>query len=310
MIKVTPQPLSATALFHLLDDGHGGWLQTAKRHLKFNMRHWLCRRELARIRDYFEAHGLSGLMASDLALMLRPLRSYLWRSLNARTRTNAMLSHFDWLTTHVSTSVIQDLYAQGVIELYAQACPEGVISIDLQPGRALGREGELELHLKLNKVTVMKAALSVLAHTQIQAAHEGDVLVVGNIQGQRQAQQEIKVVTQRLERTRPHNILLTAFQGLVSGWQLRDLLGVADHEHAYSGYHSLSRRVGQSYDAIWKELGADVLVAKSHWRLPIEWVPRNEQEVPSSKRSQLRRKNEIRQKIFEQIAARSASLLK
>lgn len=309
MIKVTPQPLNATALFRQLDDGHGGWLQTAKRHLKFNMRHWLCRRELARIRGYFEARNLGTLFNGDLPLMLRPMRSYLWRSLNARTRTDAMLSHFDWLTTHFSVSAIQDFYAQGIIELYAQECPEGLISIDLQPGRALGREGELELHLKLNKITVMKAALSVLDGTQLPGAYQGPVLVIGNIQGQRQAQQEIKVVTQRLERTRPHNILLTAFQGLVSGWQLSDLLGVADHEHAYSGYRSLSRRVGQNYDAIWKELGAETLVAQSHWRLPTQWVPRNEQEVPSSKRSQLRRKNEIRQKIFDQIAARAASLL-
>jgi uncharacterized protein VirK/YbjX len=310
MIKETPRPHKATALFRLFDDGLGGRVQAAKRHLKFNIRHWLCRRELARIRDYFELHDLGALFTSDLPLMLRPMRSYLWRSLNARTRTNAMLSHFDWLTTHFSPSLIHDFYAQGTIELYTQECPEGVISIDLQPGRALGREGELELHLKLNKITVMKAALSVLAHTHLQGAHAGNVLVIGNIQGQRQAQQEIKIVTQRLERTRPQNILLTAFQGLVAGWQLRDLLGVADREHAYSGYRSLSRRVGQNYDAIWKELGAEVLVAQSHWRLPMEWVPRSEQEVPSNKRSQLRRKNEIRQKIFDQIAMRAASLLK
>lgn len=310
MTKVIPSPVCATALFRLLDDGHGGGLQTAKRHLKFNLRHWMCRHELARIRAYFETRDLGGLLTShDLPLMLRPMRSYLWRSLNAQTRTDAMLSHFDWLTSHVSKSVIQDFYAQGIIELYAQECPEGLISIDLQPGRALGREGELELHLKLNKITVMKAALSVLAHTQLQGLHSGHVLVIGNIQGQRQAQQEIKVISQRLERTRPHNILLTAFQALVSGWNLTDLLGVADHEHVYAGYRSLSKRVGQNYDVLWKELGAEVLVGRSHWRLPIQWVARSEQDVPSSKRSQLRRKNEMRQTIFDQVGARAAALL-
>lgn len=311
MTKVLSLPASATTNFRQLDDGQGGWLQTAKRQLKFNLRHWMCRRHLARIRHYVDARGLSGVMTRyDMQLMFRPMRSYLWRSLNAQTRTDAMLSHFDWLTAHVSASVIQDFYDQGIIELYTQECPEGVISIDLLPGRSLGREGEMEVHLKLNKVTVMKAALSVLAHTHLQGGHSGDMLVIGNIQGQRQAQQEIKWVTQRLERTRPHNILLTAFQALVSGWQLTDLLGVADHEHAYAGYRSLSRRVGQNYDAIWKELGATQLVGKSHWRLPMEWVQRSEQEVPSSKRSQLRRKNEIRQKIFDQVAVRAASLLK
>ena len=310
MTKVISPPVDAKASFRLLDDGHGGWLQTAKRHFKFNVRYWLCRRELARIRDYVIARELAGILTPyDLPLMFRPMRSYLWRSLNSRTRTDAMLSHFDWLTANVSAPVIRNFYAQGIIELYQQECPEGLISIDLQPGRALGREGELELHLKLNKTTVMKVALSVLAHTQLKGGHPGHMLVIGNLQGQRQAQQEIKVVTQRMERTRPHNILLTAFQALVSGWKLTDLLGVSDQEHAYSGYGSLSRRVGQNYDAIWKELGAKVLVGQTHWRLPIQWVPRSEQDVVSSKRSQLRRKNEMRQKIFDQIANRATSLL-
>jgi uncharacterized protein VirK/YbjX len=129
----------------------------------------------------------------------------------------------------------------------------------------------------------------------------GFVMVIGNMQGQRFLNQEIKIVTQKMERTRPQNILMTALQGLASGWQLVAMLGVSDVAHVYAGYRSLSQRVGQSYDGLWAELGATEAVSQSHWNLPIEWVARAEQDVPSNKRSQLRRKNEIRQKIFDEV---------
>jgi uncharacterized protein VirK/YbjX len=101
---------------------------------------------------------------------------------------------------------------------------------------------------------------------------------------------------------------MTAVQGLASGWGLIAMVGVSDSAHVYSGYRSLSQRVGQSYDSLWQELGSTGAISKTHWNLPIQWVPRSEQDVPSNKRSQLRRKNEIRQKIFDEVASNSAGL--
>jgi uncharacterized protein VirK/YbjX len=142
----------------------------------------------------------------------------------------------------------------------------------------------------------------------LDVAQDGFVMVIGNMQGQRSANQEIKSVTQKMERTRPQNILMTALQGLASGWGLIAMAGVSDSAHVYSGYRSLSQRVGQSYDSLWQELGSTGALSKNHWSLPIQWVPRSEQQVPSNKRSQLRRKNEIRQKIFDEVAKNSAGL--
>jgi len=86
------------------------------------------------------------------------------------------------------------------------------------------------------------------------------------------------------------------------------MAGVSDAAHVYSGYRSLSQRVGQSYDSLWQELGATGMLCQTHWNLPIEWVPRSEQEVASNKRSQLRRKNEIRQKIFDEVTRNSSGI--
>jgi len=299
---------SATELFHLTDNGSGGWVQTAKRRLKFRLRYWLCETQLHRIRRFFQTHGLTELTHSELPVMLRPMRPYLWDGLSPEARTNAMLAHFEWLTGRHSAIAIVDFYKRGSYTYLTQSYPEGEITIDIEPGRGLGREGEFELHLKFNGAAVMRAAFSILPAEMVGIQTSGFVMAIGNMQGQRFLNQEIKIVTQKMERTRPQNILMTALQGLASGWQLVGMVGVSDAAHVYSGYRSLSQRVGQSYNGLWEEMGTTGAVSDTHWNLPIEWVARSEQDVPSNKRSQLRRKNEIRQKIFDEVAKNSAGL--
>ena len=306
----TPTTTTPTAedLFRLTDDGAGGSVQTAKRRLKFRLRYLLCRSYLEQVRNFFTSHDLQALTHEELPLMLRPMRSYLWRGLNVAERTQAQLAFFNWFIQRCGADAIQAFYKCNGFELFSQTYPEGCIRVVLIPARALGREGELEMHLKLNEVSVMKTSFTVLPATFLGEAGDGWVMVIGNMQGQRSAHQEIKIVTQKMERTRPQNILMTALQGLASGWELSGIAGVTDSAHVYAGYRSLSQRVGQSYDALWEELGFTRSTSKTHWACPVQWVARSEQEVPSNKRSQLRRKNEIRQRIFDQVAHNSAGL--
>lgn len=119
----------------------------------------------------------------------------------------------------------------------------------------------------------------------------------GNVQGSQEGKDLVKDFTQLMERTRPSGILLNALQGLAQGWGLVGLLGVSDVGHAYADYRSLSQRVGMSYDTLWQELGAEQRLSDMHWSLPLVWLPRPESEVASSKRSQLRRRNDMRQQV-------------
>ena len=298
----------AKELFRLTDGGTGGWLQTLKRRLKFSVRYRLSRKELHRIRGFFQEQGLSELTHTDLPIIFRSMRPYLWGGLIPTDRADALLAHFEWLRSLYSAEAVIDFYKRGSHAFFTQTCAEGVISLELEPARGLGREGELALHLKLNGLAVMRAAFSILPAKKIGIQASGFVMVIGNMQGQRGLNQDIKIVTQRMERTRPQNILMTALQGLASGWQLAGMVGVSDAGHVYSSYRSLSQRVGQSYDNLWEELGTTGVISKTHWRLPIQWEPRSEQDVPSNKRSQLRRKNEMRQRIFDELERNSALL--
>lgn len=307
--KRLPTPATAQELFRLSDNGAGGFLQTTKRRIKFTVRYWLTRQQLQRIRKFLESMGLSPLVQSDARMALRPMRPYLTNNWSREQRACGLVDHLHWLSNTFPLADIQHFYAVGTKQLFELEVPEGKIHFVLLPGSALGREGEMELHLRINDTTVMRTAFVVINGKLIGLPDHGCSLVVGNIQGRANVAEAIKTVTHRMERTRPHNLMHTALQALISAWRLQGLLGVSDSHHVYARYKSLSQRVGQSYDAVWQDLGATTRPVPSHWQLPAEWVPRDESEVASSKRSQLRRKNAIRQKVFDDIVANAKSLI-
>lgn len=303
-----PPPNSAQALFLLSDNLAGGFWQATKRRIKFHTRYWLTRQHLLRVSQHLQDIGLGNLISEDTRLALRPMRPYVSNHMSRAQRANALIDHLDWLTQTFPLVEIQSFYASRLKTLFSLDVPEGTIRFVLLPGGALGREGEMEMHLRIDETTVMRTAFVVVHGQCLGLPDVGRFLTLGNIQGRRNVAEAIKVVTQRMERTRPHNLMHTALQALVHAWQLQGLLGVADSHHVYSEYKSLSQRVGQSYDAVWQELGATEQPVPSHWRLPDQWVPRDESEVPSSKRSQLRRKNAMRQSLFDQMVANARTL--
>ena len=290
-------------LFQRTDDGAGGPLQTFKRRLKFALRYWWWKSSLQALYAHFERLGLLELLTSDPTLLLKIFRTYLWADLSVTQRLAAQQAHFEWLVQTMGVAKVLQLYRDGLLPLAQWQRKDAVVRACLQPGRGLGREGELELHLDLNDEVVMRSSFSVLPNALVGLDSPGCVMVLGSLQGSYEGKDLVKEFTQQMERTRPSGILHTVLQGLADGWGVAGILGVSDQGHIYASYASLAKRVGVRYDTIWQELGAAQKVSPMHWRLPHVWTPRPEEEVPSSKRSQLRRRNALRQSLFDDCRA-------
>jgi uncharacterized protein VirK/YbjX len=289
-------------LFERTDDGAGGRLQTFKRRLKFELRYLLHGRHIACVHQSLERLALTDLLRTDPDLLMRCTRSYLWNDLNAQSRSSAQTAHFMWLSRTLTQGQVLALYQTDQL-LCELAIKEHTVQIFLHPARGLGREGELALTLTLDGVVLMRAAFSVLPSGMLGGEGDGATLVIGNLQGLPASKELIKDFTQVMERTRPSGILFNAMQGLAQGWGLTGMVGVSDKGHAYAGYGSLSKRVTMSYDNLWQELGAQGPLTAMHWGLPMQWEPRPESEVPSNKRSQLRRRNVLRQHVVNTCLA-------
>jgi uncharacterized protein VirK/YbjX len=273
-------------LFLLTDNLAGGKMQTMKRRLKFKLRQSLFRSELAEVQQYFEANQLTRLFEIDPSLSLKCTRAYLWTGLNGQQRMAGQLAFFEWLQTKFSLPFVLSFF-------------DTEFEIMLCPARGLGREGELMVTLHINGTLLMRSSVSVLPVKMLGLPGTGHAMFIGGFQGVSNTKDLIKQATQALERTKPSFILLNALQAMAQAWGLAGIVGVADKQHAFAGYFSLSKRISMSYDELWQQLGATEKTAQGQWLLPLVWEPRPEHEVESKKRSALKRRNAMRQRFIE-----------
>lgn len=301
-------PLNAAELFARTDAGAGGLLGVVKRRLKFTLRHAWFRRDITQLEGFFARHGLRSLVEEDPHLLLKGTRPYLWNRLGGEHRFRGQTAHFHWLVGRFGTLQVLQFYAFRQRELGQWRLGERRVSVALVPACGPAREGELELRLFLEGEPVMRVALCVVPGSLVGLPEPGPVLFVGSMQGARESRDAVKQLTGLMERTKPHAILLNALQGLVQAWGLAGMVGVSDAGHVYAGYRSLAKRVGVRYDELWQELGAEKRLAPCFWQLPLQWVPRPESEVESKKRSQLRRRNALRQQVVDACALQGQAL--
>lgn len=286
-------------LFLLTDNLAGGKMQTMKRRLKFKLRQSMFRSELAEVQRYFESHQLTRLFEIDPSLSLKCTRAYLWSGLNAKQRMAGQLAFFDWLLTKFSLPFVLSFFETERLSVGKIQHNDTEFEIMLCPARGLGREGELMVTLHINGTLLMRSSVSVLPAKMLDLPSTGNAMFIGGFQGVSNTKDLIKQATQALERTKPSFILLNALQAMAQAWGLVGIVGVADNQHAFASYFSLSKRISMSYDELWQQLGATEKTAHGQWLLPLVWEPRPESEVESKKRSALKRRNAMRQQIIE-----------
>ena len=286
-------------LFLLTDDLAGGKMQAMKRRLKFKLRQSLFRSELAEVKQYFEAHQLTRLFEIDPSLSLKCTRAYLWTGLNAQQRMAGQLAFFEWLQTKFALPFVLSFFETERVSIGKIQHGGAEFDIMLGPSRGLGREGELMVTLHINGTLLMRSSVSVLPATLLGLSGTGNAMFVGGFQGVSNTKDLIKQATHALERTKPGFILLNALQAMAQAWGLVGIVGVADKQHAYASYFSLSKRISMSYDELWQQLGASEKTAQGQWLLPLVWEPRPEHEVESKKRSALKRRNAMRLHFIE-----------
>ena len=286
-------------LFLLTDNLAGGKMQTMKRRLKFKLRQSWFRSELAEVQQYFESHQLTPLFEIDPSLSLKCTRAYLWTGLNGQQRMACQLAFFDWLQTKFSLQFVLSFFKTERISIGKIHHGDAEFDVMLCPSRGLGREGELMVTLHINGMLLMRSSVSVLPVKTLGLPGAGHAMFVGGFQGVSNTKDLIKQATQALERTKPSFILLNALQAMAQAWGLVGIVGVADKQHAFASYFSLSKRISMSYDDLWQQLGATEKSAQGQWLLPLVWEPRPEHEVESKKRSALKRRNAMRQQFIE-----------
>lgn len=301
---------NASNLFALVDDARGGRLQVFKRKLKLRLRLAWFRRDIEKLKRYFESQQLLALPLSDPRIYLKCTRSYLWNSLSGGKRLEAQLAFYEWLLSRHAHPQIDQFYQKNRATICAFAVKDRLMEVLMRPARGLGREGELAIYLSLDGQMLMKASFTVLPLHLLGLKGSGHAVFIGAFQGQKKSLELFKDATQLMERTKPAHLLFNALQGIARTWDLQSILGVSDSLHAYADYKTtLAKRVKTNYDEVWQELGGVKMAPGDHWVLPLTWVPRPESEIESKKRSAYRRRNALRQAFLDACTHNTAHQL-
>jgi uncharacterized protein VirK/YbjX len=163
--------------------------------------------------------------------------------------------------------------------------------IILDQPKWLYREGMLALNLFCEDHRAYSLAFSLY--------REGDGSVgafIGGLQGRNTdgALERYKELTKSFHGMRPRDLLLDCFRILAPALTAQRILAVADNHrylrHPYFGGGGDENHA--DYDEVWVERGG-ARVDASHFELPLALSFRNLDDVPSKKRAQYRRRNEM-----------------
>jgi uncharacterized protein len=180
-------------------------------------------------------------------------------------------------------------------------------SIILDQPKWLFREGLLALNLFCGTFRAYSVAFSLYRE------NEGGGIFIGGLQGRSTegALELYKNLGKSFHGMRPRDLLLDFVRMLAPALSAQRLLAVANDfryvRHPYFGGAGEEQKA--DYDAIWLDRGG-VRVAPSHFELPLELATRQLDEVPSNKRAQYRRRNEMLEGLRSNAPLKTSQLLR
>jgi uncharacterized protein len=287
------QTLLSTAPLVHRDASPGGMIKRAK----------YCLRGLAFARhtgdwfDFLRNSDMAFIVKNNPSLYHKLQRPYLDRTLNTGERLEVLKQHYQFILTHFSTKIIEDVYVPGgklLAELPVKNV--GVLELRLICG-SMQKEGDLTIRLTNKESGKRIAHLSF--SIRICAADRKEIFI-GGLQGDVATKEDVVVaITRGLYGLRPKALVLYVLQQLAACWKITHLRAVSDDMHIYRHFQT-KRNVAASYDEFWVECGG-TLASDGTYDLPVAFVPRNIPTIRANKRQLYKRRYAMLKGTEDQI---------
>jgi uncharacterized protein VirK/YbjX len=166
-----------------------------------------------------------------------------------------------------------------------------------KPGR-FEHEGELTLNLYRDDLRLFSLAFTLGTIGTQRAAYAGGLQGLASPD----ALETYRAMTHQMHGLRPRDLLITAFQGLCCALEVDRILAINDRQRVCSNpYFPSSPLVFSSYDRAWLESGATA-ADDGFYDLDPHETQRAIKDIPSRKRALYRRRYQMIDDLFEQIA--------
>lgn len=224
-----------------------------------------------------------------------PLRSYLDNRFTVKERFDACLQDVETAKLKFGERHAAHLLAGNSLPLLTL----GQFSVHLQMNRVSQHEGFWALALKdSNNLSIANLSFGFL---------NANAILIASIQGIKDPHRNIlelnKAATKEALGLRPQNLLMASMQALCHAWHIDNLIGIDPKNQVKRKANSHRQGFKFDYAGFWTELGAQKNFS-GYWTLPTTVPHRLLAEVPSHKRSQYRKRNDL----LDQLRLNTAEL--
>lgn len=246
------------------------------------------------------------LLQSQITLPGKTHRLYLVRGLSAGQRADAIVSHYQFLST-LPASLASAFTAMSETPLLQfPGKEETAFTLSASCARKAEREGECTLWLRDANQTLLASLTFSVTRRQKQWQ-----LVIGGLQGPRRnvAHEMIKQATRACYGLFPKRLLLQFLWQLAALTDIRAIYGVSNNGHVFRALRyrfSKGRHFHASYDEFWESVEG-VREGAFRWRLPLQLERKTLESIPSKKRAEYRRRFQLLDSMSAQLSARFVS---
>jgi uncharacterized protein VirK/YbjX len=242
------------------------------------------------------------LLAAQVTLPGKAHRQYLTRDLNARQRSQAIISHYQYIDTLANNRLAAAMVSATELPLLTlHGKDDAAFTLSMSSAGKAEREGETTLWLRdANRQLLASATFSVVRH------QEQWQVVIGGLQGPRRhvSHDVIKQATRACYGLFPKRLLLEFIWLLAAQSPIQAVYGVSDNGHVFRALRyrlSKGRHFHASYDEFWQSIEG-VPDSIYRWRLPLRLERKSIDSIASKKRAEYRRRFQLMDDMAVQVA--------
>lgn len=242
------------------------------------------------------------LLAAQVTLPGKAHRQYLTRDLNARQRSQAIISHYQYIDTLAGNRLAAAMVSATELPLLTlHGKDDAAFTLSASSAGKAEREGETTLWLRdADRQLLASATFSVVRH------QDQWQVVIGGLQGPRRhvSHDVIKQATRACYGLFPKRLLLEFIWLLAAQSPIQAVYGVSDNGHVFRALRyrlSKGRHFHASYDEFWQSIEG-VPDSIYRWRLPLRLERKSIDSIASKKRAEYRRRFQLMDDMAVQVA--------
>ncbi|MGC6387740.1 VirK/YbjX family protein [Ewingella sp. S1.OA.A_B6] len=226
-------------------------------------------------------------------------RPYLSLALSGEDRLKGIISHYS--NQLISNDLIfnREGSKNGAVIACFQGSSGSEYLLRFYSSCGLDKEGELTFSINHCGNILAKITFTIMSYSG------QDVLFIGGIQGGAPgtAHDQIKQATKECYGAFPKRIVIEAIRAFSIKLNINRIVSVSNKTHVYSSKRYMTKKKDvflASYDTFLESIGGEI-DSNDHYIIPINSVSKSLDDIPSKKRAQYKRKQELLALVFTQV---------